>query len=320
MKQKGNCGMKTKHNKCPLCQVSVATLGLAVALLGASPAIRADTIYVSNYGGNTIEKFNSVTGADLGTFARTGLNGPEGLAFDSAGNLFVSNDGNNSIMKFTPGGTGTVFATYPTDPNLFAPEGLAFDKAGNLYVANWFGNTIEKFTPDGVGSIFASGLNYPAGLAFDNGGNLYAANYGNDSIEKFTPDGVGSSFASSISGPEGLAFDAAGNLFVANANNQTIEKFTPGGIGSVFASGLKSPLSLAVDSAGTLYVVNESAAFNQKNDIEKFAPDGTYLGVLTSTGVNEPFFIAIQVPEPSSLSLLTLSGVIMMRRRGNVRG
>jgi hypothetical protein len=128
------------------------------------------------------------------------------LAFDSAGNLYVGNDGiytgglNGTIVRFTPGGVGSVFATGLSDPG-----GLAFDSQGNLYVANtdYRVNTIEKFTSAGVGTLFAStGLNNPVGLAFDSAGNLYAASSANSTIVKFTPDGVGSVFASNgLSGP-----------------------------------------------------------------------------------------------------------------------
>ena len=77
--------------------------------------------------------------------------------------LFVANNGDNTIGKFTPGGIGSVFAS----SGLSAPTGLAFDSAGNLYAANAGDSTIEKFTPAGVGSVFASsGLSQPTFLAF----------------------------------------------------------------------------------------------------------------------------------------------------------
>jgi DNA-binding beta-propeller fold protein YncE len=113
----------------------------------------------------------------------------------------------NTIVKFTPGGVGSVFAS----DGLNEPTGLAFDSAGNLYAANVGDDTIEKFTPDGVGSVFAnSGVAFPEALAFDSAGNLYVANLA--TIAKFTPAGVGSVFASSgLSQPMGLAFtDDAG--------------------------------------------------------------------------------------------------------------
>ena len=99
------------------------------------------------------------------------MNSPRGLAFDSAGNLYVSNaanagTGNNTIEKFTPGGVGSLFAS----SGLSTPEGLAFDSAGNLYASN-IGNgnpTIEKFNSTGtdLGVFASSGLSAPHFLAF----------------------------------------------------------------------------------------------------------------------------------------------------------
>ena len=40
-----------------------------------------------------------------------GLSGPDALAFDSSGNLYVANDGDNTVSKFAPGST-TAIATY----------------------------------------------------------------------------------------------------------------------------------------------------------------------------------------------------------------
>ncbi len=95
------------------------------------------------------------------------MNKPFGLAFDSAGNLFVANQGNNTIEKFTSGGVGSVFANTGLD----VPSGVAFDSADNLYAVNQGNNTVEKFTPGGVGSVFAnsSGLFGPTYIAIQPG-------------------------------------------------------------------------------------------------------------------------------------------------------
>jgi hypothetical protein len=127
-----------------------------------------------------------------------------GLAFDRAGNLYETMYNDNTVVKFTPGGVMSVFASDGLD----GPAALAFDAAGNLYVGNTNIATIEKFTPDGVGSVFAN-VGSEA-IAFDSAGNLYTP-YG-DSIWKFTPSGVGSAFAPVVGGQVmGLAFtDDAG--------------------------------------------------------------------------------------------------------------
>src|SRR5438128_4681098 len=65
---------------------------------------------------------------------------PKGLAFDDKGNLFVADSGTGTILKFTPEGTRSTFAS-----GLNAPIGLAFDVAGNLFVADKEIGTIFKF-------------------------------------------------------------------------------------------------------------------------------------------------------------------------------
>jgi glucose/arabinose dehydrogenase len=61
------------------------------------------------------------------TFA-SGLNGPEGLAVDSAGDLFEADHGSGKIYEFTPGGTRSTFAS-----GLSGPCALAFNSAGDLF-------------------------------------------------------------------------------------------------------------------------------------------------------------------------------------------
>src|SRR5580700_2868411 len=161
--------------------LAVGSVSLALSLLLVAPSTsHADIIYLGN-GSNTIERFDSVTGADLGVFASAGLKYPLGMAFDSAGDLYVVNFSTNTIVKFTPQGVGSVFATN----GISDPGGLAFDSAGNLYLGNG-ANTIEKFTMDGTGTVFASTSSpFPEGLAFDKAGNLYVANYIGGTIDKF---------------------------------------------------------------------------------------------------------------------------------------
>jgi hypothetical protein len=178
------------------------------------------------------------------------LTGPVGLAFDSAGNLFVAAD--VTIYEFTPTGARTTFATVQLGAN-----GLAFDRAGNLFVAaGYFAflqpNTgfVYEFSPNGVRTTFSSGLNYPFALAFDSQGNLFVADGGYDgydfpvlgaAVYKFTPSGLRTTVASETDQvsviPYGLAIDSADNLFVADQVSHNILKFTSGGVRSVFVPG-----------------------------------------------------------------------------------
>jgi sugar lactone lactonase YvrE len=279
---------------------------LVAALAYSATTARAGTMYASE--GNAVvvtydTDATNPTPTIIATFPGNSELG--GLAFDTAGNLFVTSFIGNTISKITPGSVVSVFAS-----GLSGPLALAFDATGNLYVTN--GNrvngqyTIDKFTPAGVGSIFAStGLNVPVGLAFDTAGNLFVVNHGNDTVEKFTPAGVGSVFASTgLSDAVALAFNTAGNLYVTSPGNGEIVRFTPSGVGSVFASmGLSYPNSLAFDAAGNLYVGD-----SDKNRILRFTPDGVgsvFANADTPAGLafNPIVFGPSPIPEPSSLVL-----------------
>jgi hypothetical protein len=81
-------------------------------------------------------------------------------------NLYVSNEGNNTVQKYGPGGgTGTVFA----NTGLSQPYGLAFAISGNLFVANRGNDTIREFSSNGSDmGVFAdvsTGLNQAAWIA-----------------------------------------------------------------------------------------------------------------------------------------------------------
>jgi DNA-binding beta-propeller fold protein YncE len=102
-------------------------------------------------------------GGSRSTFA-SGLDDPAGLAFNSAGDLFVSDQANGSIDEFTPGGTKSTFAS-----GLSSPRGLAFNSAGDLIVSDEDSGNIFEFTPGGTQTTFASGLDGPTYLAFQGG-------------------------------------------------------------------------------------------------------------------------------------------------------
>jgi hypothetical protein len=83
------------------------------------------------------------------------------LAFNSAGDLFESDNGTENVNEFTPGGTESTFATLSSSPN-----GLAFNSTGDLFVSGGFAGNIIEFPHSGGQSTFASGLGDPAGLVF----------------------------------------------------------------------------------------------------------------------------------------------------------
>ncbi len=111
---------------------------LSLYIAPAPPAVSAENVFVAAGDGNVYEY---TTNGVQSTFA-SGLGGDEeGLAFDSAGNLFVSDASDSAIYKFTTNGAQSTFAS-----GLNTPRGLAFDSAGNLYEADAGSGNIYKFT------------------------------------------------------------------------------------------------------------------------------------------------------------------------------
>jgi streptogramin lyase len=259
-------------------------LTITAAIFLSACIARADNFFVANFGVNSITKYDD--NGSGSPFTGAFVNGPNGIALNSSGDLFVTTN-SNTIERFAANGADLgIFAS--TGIN-FA-MGLAFDQSGNLYAANFASNTVEKFAPDGTDlGVFANVIR-PTGLAIDLAGNLYVANSEN-TIARFSPEGapLASFISLFLNNPEGLALDSLGNLYVANNGSNTIEVFSPIGIdlGVLPTVGLSGPIGLAFDSSGNLYVVN-----NLTSTVEKITPSGMET-IFATTGFS-PTFLAVQ--------------------------
>jgi sugar lactone lactonase YvrE len=263
-----------------------------ILFLPSPPKAFGATLFEADFTSGIIYRFSPDGSRTVYT---AGLNGPEGLAFDIAGNCFVSEALGNSIHKFGTDGSDTVFAS-----GLNGPASLVFDGTGNLYSADFFGGFIYKFDPNGARTTFASGLNGPANLIFDGMGRLLATDFHSGNVFRFTPDGTRTTFASGVGNPHGLAFDANGDLFVADFAGGTILRFTPAGMRSTFASGLDGPHGLVFDQSGNLF----SADYNTGN-VYQFTPGGARSTF--ASGLNNPGNLLFEPVRPSANNLLNLS-------------
>jgi hypothetical protein len=90
---------------------------IGAVILIASNALAQNLFVSSDSGPGTITEITP--GGVQSTFA-SGLLQPTGLAFNSAGNLFVAS-GSDNIYEYTPGGVQSTFAS-----GLSEPVGLAF--------------------------------------------------------------------------------------------------------------------------------------------------------------------------------------------------
>ncbi len=153
-------------------------------------------------------------GSTNATGTAASFRNPNGVAVDTAGNVYVADSGNNLIRKITPGGVvstlaGTAGVSGSADGTGTAatfsnPWGVAVDTAGNVYVADSSNNLIRKITPAGVVSTLA-GAAGAAGAGYADGPALSARFYM----------------------PYGVASDTAGNLYIADSWNRMIRKIVP---------------------------------------------------------------------------------------------
>jgi sugar lactone lactonase YvrE len=238
-------------------------------------------IFVADTGNGTIRKIrpDGFAGAfaglagNFGSSNGTGTNArffaPQGIAIDTAGNLYVADTANATVRRISPAGIVSALAGSVTNFNSFdgagssaqfyQPEGLAVDPGQNVYVADSWNHTIRKISPAGVVTTVAGlARNYggadgtnsqarfkrPAGLALDATTNLYVADSLNHTIRKITPDGTvstiagmagvwgsadGTNSAARFFQPRGIVVINASNLFVMDAGNQLLRKISASG-------------------------------------------------------------------------------------------
>jgi sugar lactone lactonase YvrE len=289
-----------------------------LTVLSVCPLARADQVFIDQFydpavNGPVIREFNPDGTSFI--FASSGLNAPNGLAFNNAGSLFVANFGNNTIESFDSSGNPTLF----TSTGLNQPQVLAFDNNNDLYVANnASGNAyIEKFDAQGNASQFATGLYDPQGIACDNNGNVYVSTWINNqtalAILKYTPGGQRSTFVTwdqpntHVGIPRGLAF-YNGNLYCTDG--KSLDRITLSGQFSVLSTyNLTNSIGVALDSLGNAYVTDQNTG-----DVTEFNPANQ--GSVFASGYNTYglTYVAI-VPEPATVGIFALGAIAVVHRR-----
>jgi sugar lactone lactonase YvrE len=231
---------------------------------------RQQVLWVPNYNTAIIKGYSSkqratdFAGTPFKTITLPSGSKPNAVAFDSSGNMWVTDNAGSRLLKYAPvqwltsGSPAPSAIITPGFAKFRQPIGLAFDSSGQLWVAN--ANGVTMLTPAQLSTtgspdpaLLSGGASYfgiPAGLAFDQAGSLWISQNSANNLTKFTAatlanvgtipvlqadkviaekidaaPSLGNNL-SSLSGPEGIAFDTTGNLWVGNNVGYSLVKYT----------------------------------------------------------------------------------------------
>ncbi|MDE1770086.1 MAG: hypothetical protein KGI28_05995, partial [Thaumarchaeota archaeon] len=222
---------------------------------------------------------------------------PTGIARDSAGNVYVVDNGNNEVQKFT--GTGSFILQFGSNGNaqgqFDAPNGIAIDSSGNLYVVDTNNNRIEKFDSTGTfirqfgNGVGGTTLNNPFGIFVNSTGYMFVTDSSNNVVKILDSSGglvTQFNYSPGFNNPTGITVDSSGNIWVVDSGNGKVVKFDKNGnfissFGS-YGSGteqLQNPRGISITSSGNILVAD-----TDNNRIIEFSSIGTQLAIWAPAG------------------------------------
>jgi hypothetical protein len=159
-----------------------------------------------------------------GITSATNTGATYGVAVDKSNNLWVSDGGNNRVLRFKStvtsgkaadiviGQTDFLSSTCATTAaSLCSPRGLDFDSSDVLYVADGQNHRVLVFKSLKKGASASIELGHPAGAT---------------AFTSAIPNEGGTS-ARTLNGPSGLGLDSKKRIWVADAQNSRVLRFDP---------------------------------------------------------------------------------------------
>lgn len=243
-----------------------------------------------------------------------------GMAFDAAGNLYVTGFSQNVVHVFNTNGVsqGNIISS-----GLSTPESIVFDQSGNFYVGN-LGNGIRKYNSAGtfLGTVINTQVDW-FDLTADQG-TFYYTQEGSaiNTVSNGLPGTPGAAFAGGLS--QGFALRILPDGGVLVADNSNVKRFDSSGtqIQTYDLLGVDSWFALNLDPDGTSFW---SGSFQNDTFYRFNIASGALLDtVATGLGGNNLFGLAVfgeitvggpgqpgRVPEPSTLALWSLAAVAL---------
>ena len=212
-------------------RVAAVIVGASLAVTAAAPAFAA-LDFVQHIGS---------FGTGPGQLAY-----PTGVAIGPSGDLFVSDGGNNRLVRFTTDGqyVATIGGGGSTPGRFQAPDYLAFSPvSGDLFVMDKGNDRVQRLHEDGTfvlewGSLGTGPGQFdnPWGVHVDASGNVWITSQEQTRVQKFTETGqylgewgVPGTANGQFLLPHGIASDELGNIFVVDPYRYDVQMFDPSG-------------------------------------------------------------------------------------------
>lgn len=207
------------------------------------------------------------------------LTGPDGVAVDRQGNIYIADSDNHRVLKETRVQDGS-YTESTIGSGLTLPQATAVDGNGNVYIAQitaissqTMGQVLKETLSNGsyTQTVITSGVFNPTGIAVDANGNVYFAEDDHSLVLKETPSN-GSYTESTVASccsltPVGVAVDSSGNVYITDTfNNRVLEESPSAGgyVQTVIASsGITNPVGIALDGSNAVYISGSRVLFKE---------------------------------------------------------